>query len=113
MKRHSVVFSNMLNRFSIVNRFCCGKKDKVMYNLESSAVAESSLPDSASKLTDGVIPMKDATQLVKDTLESNDEVRLVLDIATRARELEARELPRENNVSTDVIAIPLQTQAVV
>lgn len=61
----------------------------------------------------GAIPMNNITQLVKDALNGNDEIRLVLDVATRARETEDRELPREINVSTDVIAIPLQTQTAV
>jgi hypothetical protein len=51
-----------------------------------------------------------ATELINKALRENPDVCLVLDIATRARETEARELPREIGVSTEVVAIPINTQ---
>ena len=50
------------------------------------------------------------SQIIKDALNNNDEVRLVLEIAARAREVEARELPREITPSADAIAIPIHPQ---
>jgi hypothetical protein len=52
-------------------------------------------------------------KLVQKVLDENPEVRLVLDIAARARETEARELPREIGTSTEVVAIPINSQAAV
>jgi hypothetical protein len=52
-------------------------------------------------------------QLVKAALSSNDEVRLVLEVATRAREMEAREISREIGVSTDVVVVPIHPQCAV
>ncbi|MGA9564719.1 MAG: hypothetical protein WBS19_04270 [Candidatus Korobacteraceae bacterium] len=54
-----------------------------------------------------------ADQQIKDALNSNDEVRLVLEIATRAREVEAREMPREIGTSTDVVVVPIHPQCAV
>ena len=51
-----------------------------------------------------------ANQVIKDAIEMNPEIRLVLEIATRAREAEARELPREIGSATEVVAIPLHSQ---
>lgn len=52
----------------------------------------------------------DVTQLIKNALEANPEVRLVLEIASRARDAESREAPRELGASTDVTAIPSHPQ---
>jgi hypothetical protein len=52
----------------------------------------------------------DAAEMIEKGLKENPEVRLVLDIAARARETEARELPREIVASTEVVAIPFNPQ---
>ena len=52
----------------------------------------------------------DATQTVKDALDANAEMRLVLEIATRARELEQTEPPIEIGIATDTVAIPIKSQ---
>jgi|HubBroStandDraft_6_1064221.scaffolds.fasta_scaffold2330911_1 hypothetical protein len=54
--------------------------------------------------------MKTAQQIVQQALKDDPEVRLVLEIAARAREAEARELPREVGSATEVVAIPLHSQ---
>jgi hypothetical protein len=61
-----------------------------------------------SKLTEG----KDmnAAEMVDKALKDNPEVRLVLEIAARARETESREFPREISGSTEVAAIPCNPQ---
>jgi hypothetical protein len=46
----------------------------------------------------------DATQTVKDALDANPEMRLVLEIATRARELEQMEPPKNFGISTEIIS---------
>ncbi len=52
----------------------------------------------------------DADQIIKDALEANPDVRLVLEIARRAREADSKEPPRELGASTDVRAIPINPQ---
>jgi hypothetical protein len=52
-------------------------------------------------------------QTIQDAIDANPEIRLILEIATRARETEARELPREIGSSTEVVAIPINSQAAV
>ena len=54
-----------------------------------------------------------AAQLVQEELDKNPDVRLVLEIATRARETEAKEPPRELGASTEVVAIPTNPQCAV
>jgi hypothetical protein len=51
-----------------------------------------------------------AAQMIKDALEDNPDILLVLEIAMRARELESREPPRELSASTEVAAIPTNPQ---
>lgn len=51
-----------------------------------------------------------AAEMIEKALKENPDVRLVLDIAVRARETEAKELPREIGVSTEVVAIPTHLQ---
>jgi len=46
-------------------------------------------------------------------LDANPEIRLILEIATRARDTEARELPREIRSSTDAVATPFNSQAAI
>jgi hypothetical protein len=56
----------------------------------------------------------DTKQIVEQTIEKalheNPDIRVVLEIAARAREIEARELPRELGTATDVVAIPNNSQ---
>lgn len=49
-------------------------------------------------------------QTIKKALSENPEIRLILDIATRARDVQAQEPPREIGSSAEVIAVPLNTQ---
>jgi hypothetical protein len=55
-----------------------------------------------------------ATQIIKDALTDNDEVRLVLEIAARAREREEAELPAEVSTHTEIVPtsslVPLETR---
>lgn len=53
------------------------------------------------------------TQLIDKALKENPEVLVVLEIATRARQTEDRELPREIGVSTEVAVIPTDSQRAV
>jgi hypothetical protein len=65
---------------------------------------ESSREKRASKLTRrGTRAMK-ANRVIENALK-NDEVRLVLEIATRAREIESREQPRDIITSTETAAV--------
>lgn len=55
----------------------------------------------------------DAAQVIKDALETNPDVRLVLEVATRAREAESKEPPRSIGFATDIVAIPTNSQCLV
>jgi hypothetical protein len=50
---------------------------------------------------------------IKKAIEDNPEIRVVLGIAQRAREAEAKELPRELSVTTGVVALPTNQQLAV
>ena len=50
--------------------------------------------------------MKTSNQLILNELEKNPEVALVLEIATRAREIQERELPQEIRVASEIAAVP-------
>lgn len=52
----------------------------------------------------------DPKELVRNALRENPDVRLVLDVAARAKDMEAREQPREIGGSTEVVAIPCNPQ---
>ena len=52
-------------------------------------------------------------KLIQKMLDDDAEVRLVLEIASRARDIEARELPRELGTATEVVAIPTNPQCAV
>ena len=52
----------------------------------------------------------DTKRVVEKALAENPEINLVLDIAARARAIEATELPREIGASTEVVAIPCNPQ---
>ena len=54
--------------------------------------------------------MSNADKLIKTNLKEHPEIALVLEIASRSRFVEALELPRDLNVSTEVAAIPTYTQ---
>lgn len=54
-----------------------------------------------------------AAEMIEKALKENPDVRLVLDIAARARETESRELPREIGAATEVVAIPTNPQCAV
>ncbi len=47
---------------------------------------------------------------IQQEIDQNPEIRMVLEIATRVRESEARELPRELVSSSEVVAIPAHAQ---
>ncbi len=51
-----------------------------------------------------------ARKTVKKAIADNPEIRIVLEIAGRAREAEAKELPRELSVTTEVAALPTNQQ---
>jgi hypothetical protein len=57
--------------------------------------------------------MKNIEQIINDGLKENPDVRLVLEIAARAREIEARETPRELWTSTEVATTPTNPQTAV
>ena len=52
-------------------------------------------------------------QTIQDATEANPEIRLILDIAARARGLEEQSAPMDLRPSTDVVAIPIKPQCVV
>lgn len=54
-----------------------------------------------------------AAEMIEKAVKENPDVRLVLDIAARARDTEARELPREIGAATEVVAIPVNPQCAV
>ena len=55
----------------------------------------------------------DTNKTIQKALKENPDLRLVLDIAARARETEARELPREIGAATEVVATPNNSQCAV
>lgn len=54
--------------------------------------------------------MKISNQVILNGLKENPEVALILEIATRARETQERDLPRETRVTTEVAAVPTYSQ---
>jgi len=54
-----------------------------------------------------------AEQVIKDALDRNSEIRLVLEIAARAREVESKDPPRNMEVATETVAIPTNSQGLV
>lgn len=59
------------------------------------------------------VEIMNAAEVIERAVKENPDVQLVLDLATRARETEARELPREIGVATEVVAIPTNSQCAV
>ncbi len=62
-----------------------------------------------------IVPMFSAAvdQLLQREQKENPELLLVLEIATRAREVEARELPQEVYTWGEVVSIPANQQQTV
>jgi len=52
----------------------------------------------------------DVKKITQEAIETNPEIKLVLEIAARARETEARTPAMELTPSTDVVALPNQRQ---
>ncbi len=52
-------------------------------------------------------------QIIQNALDKNPEMRLVLEIAARAREVESRELPRDIGLATDIAVVPTNSQSLV
>jgi len=55
----------------------------------------------------------DTIQVIKNELDKNPEVSLILEIATQAREMESKEPPRNIGVATEIITIPTNSQCLV
>jgi hypothetical protein len=55
----------------------------------------------------------DATKIIKQAIDDNPDIRLVLDIAARAREAQEREPAKDLRASTDVGANPTTSQGIV
>jgi hypothetical protein len=49
-------------------------------------------------------------KMLEKSLKEHPEIAVVLEIAVRAREIDAMELPRDFSVSTEVAAIPTYAQ---
>jgi hypothetical protein len=52
-------------------------------------------------------------QTINEAIHANPEIRLILEIAARARAVEENSAPTELRASTDVVAIPIKPQCVV
>jgi len=52
----------------------------------------------------------DVVQVIENAISANPDVGLVLEIATRAREAESKEPPRQIGVATDTAAVPANSQ---
>jgi hypothetical protein len=52
----------------------------------------------------------DATQIVKDALDANPDMRLVLEIAARAHELEQMQPPKNLWVNTEIVTLGYPVQ---
>lgn len=55
----------------------------------------------------------DAAKTVKDILDANPEIRLVLEISKRARALESLTPPIDLGSATETIVIPISSQGLV
>jgi hypothetical protein len=54
--------------------------------------------------------MDAVAQTVKNALDANPEMRLVLEIAARSRELQELEPPIDIGIATDTVTIPVNSQ---
>jgi hypothetical protein len=52
---------------------------------------------------------KNTQDVIHDALSDNPELRVVLEVAARARAAEAREAPQEIGMATEVVAIPINS----
>jgi hypothetical protein len=48
----------------------------------------------------------DAEKIVQEAIKTNPEIRLVLEIAMRAREAECKEAPLNIGLATEIVAVP-------
>ena len=48
--------------------------------------------------------------VLMEGLQANPEVQIVMEIAMRAREVEAREPPRDMDMTTETVATPINSQ---
>lgn len=55
----------------------------------------------------------DAEQIIKNALDKNPDIRLVLEIAARARAVESKEPPRNMEITTETVAVPTNSQGLV
>jgi hypothetical protein len=51
----------------------------------------------------------DAEKMIKDAIDKNSDLRLVLEIAARAREAESKEPPRTIGMATEITSIPVSS----
>ncbi len=54
-----------------------------------------------------------AEQIIKSAIEQNPDIRIVLEIAARARESESKEIPVNIGIANDIAAIPANSQCLV
>ena len=54
-----------------------------------------------------------AEQVIKNALDKNPDIRLVLEIAKRAREAESKVPPRNMEIATETVAVPTNSQGLV
>jgi hypothetical protein len=52
-------------------------------------------------------------KIIRDALENNPELKLVLEIAARSRAVEAMELPRNMGTATETVSIPVNSACLV
>jgi hypothetical protein len=64
----------------------------------------------ASKAQARNLASMDAQTAVRNWIEESPDVRLVQEIAMRARDVEAREPPCEMDMTTETIATPIKSQ---
>ena len=55
-------------------------------------------------------PVQNVEQTVQRALDEHPDIRIVLNVAARARDMEAKEPPRDFATSTEVVAIPSNLQ---
>jgi hypothetical protein len=55
----------------------------------------------------------DAAKMIENALAKNPEIRMVLELASRARQIESKEPPRNIGMATETVAIPSRPQCLV
>jgi hypothetical protein len=84
-------------------------RDGCLYNpAKGRAIMKGINGDSKESTKDAVV-----VDVINEALKEHPDVQLVLAVAARARETEARELPREIGVATEVAAITTNLQTTV